>query len=112
MRYSPKTMDEVRRCLGGCPGEMPVEVEDGIPVKAKSVTDLRSLSSWPPGNWVLDVPVNGELQSTAVTVEWPSYTSLDESGTREAGGRPPPDATKRGALRSISPSCQSYCSVS
>jgi hypothetical protein len=76
MRHTPKTLDEARRCLGGCPGETPVEVEDGIPVKAKTVADLRALSSWPPGDWVLDVPVNGDQRSSVVTLEWPLYTSL------------------------------------
>jgi hypothetical protein len=56
MKYTPKTLDEVRRCLGGCSGQTPVEVEDGIPVTAKTVADLRALSTWPPGDWVLDVP--------------------------------------------------------
>jgi len=55
---------------------MRVEVEDGIPVKAKTVADLRALSDWPPGDWVLDVPVDGDQQYSAVTVQWPPYTSL------------------------------------
>jgi hypothetical protein len=79
MRYTPKTLDEMRRCLGGCPGETQVEVEDGIPVTAKTVTDLRALSSWPPGDWVLDVPVKGDQRYGVVgvvRVEWPSYTGL------------------------------------
>jgi hypothetical protein len=76
MRYAPKTMNEVRKCLGGCPGEMPVEIEDGIPVTAKTVAALRALSSWPPGGWVLDVPAKGDQRSSVVSVEWPSYTSL------------------------------------
>jgi hypothetical protein len=76
MGYTPKTLDEVRRCLGGRPGETQVEVEDGIPVTAKTVTDLRALSSWPPGDWVLDVPVKGDQRYGVVMVEWPSYTGL------------------------------------
>ena len=76
MRYTPKTLDEVRRCLGGCLEETQVEVEDGIPVTAKTVADLRALSTWPPGDWVLDVPVKGDQQYSAVRVEWPSYTGL------------------------------------
>jgi hypothetical protein len=76
MRYTPRTLQEVRRCIAGFSGEARVEVEDGIPVKAKTVADLRALSSWPSGDWVLDVPVNGDQQNSAVTVEWPSYTSL------------------------------------
>jgi hypothetical protein len=76
MKYTPKTLDEMRRCLGGCPRETPVEVEDGIPVRAKTVADLRALSSWPSGGWVLDVPVKGDQQYGVVRLEWPPYTSL------------------------------------
>ena len=75
MNYTPKTLDEVRRCLSGCSGQTPVELEDGIPVTAKTVADLRALSTWPRGDWVLDVPVNGDQQHS-VGVEWPSYTGL------------------------------------
>jgi hypothetical protein len=76
MKYTPKTLDEVRRFLGGCSGETQVEVEDGIPVTAKTVADLRALSAWPPGDWVLDVPVKGDQRYSVVRLEWPSYTGL------------------------------------
>jgi len=76
MRYTPKTLDEVRRCLGGCPGETAVEIEHGIPVTAKTVANLRALSTWPPGDWVLDVPVKGDQRNSVVRIEWPSCTSL------------------------------------
>jgi hypothetical protein len=33
--------------------------------------DLRALSGWPPGDWVLDVPVKGDQRYGAVTAEWP-----------------------------------------
>ena len=49
MRYTPKTLDEVRTCLGGCPAEMEVEVERGIPLTANTVAELRALPTWPPG---------------------------------------------------------------
>ena len=76
MKYKPKTLDEVRRCLGGFPGETPVEIEHGIPVTAKTVADLRVLSSWPPGDWVLDVPIKSAQWRSVVRIEWPAYTSL------------------------------------
>ena len=41
---------------------------------AKTVADLRALPTWPPGDWVLDVPVDGDQR--VVGVEWPSYTSF------------------------------------
>ena len=69
MKYTPKTLDEVRRCLGGCPGETPVEIEDGVPVTAKTVADLRALSSWPPGDWILDVPIK--------SAQWRSVVRID-----------------------------------
>jgi hypothetical protein len=55
---------------------MPVEIEDGIPVTTKTVAALRTLSTWPPGGWVLDVPATGDQRSSVVRIEWPSYTSL------------------------------------
>jgi hypothetical protein len=76
MRYTPKTLDEVQRCVAGCPGETAVEVEDGIPVTAKTVAALRALSTWPLGGWVLDVPAKGDQGSSVVRIEWPSYTGL------------------------------------
>jgi hypothetical protein len=76
MKYTPKTLDEVRRCLGGCSGHTPVEVEDGIPVRAKTVADLRALSIWPRGDWVLDVPTKGDHPDGVVRLEWPPYTSF------------------------------------
>ena len=75
-RYTPKNLDEVRTCLGGCPAEMEVEVERGIPLTANTVAELRVLPAWPPGDWVLDVPVDGDQRYNVVRVEWRSYTSL------------------------------------
>ena len=77
MKYTAKTLDEVRRFLGGCPEDTQVEVEEGIPVTAKTVADVRALSSWPLGNWVLDIPAKGgDKQYSVVRVKWPSYTGL------------------------------------
>ena len=73
---TPKNLDEVRTCLGGCPAEMEVEVERGIPLTANTVAELRVLPAWPPGDWVLDVPVDGDQRYNVVRVEWRSYTSL------------------------------------
>ena len=77
MKYTAKTLDEVRRFLGGCPEDTQVEVEEGIPVTAKTVADLRALSTWPRGDWVLDVPVNGgDQRYSVVRVEWPFLYQL------------------------------------
>jgi hypothetical protein len=47
---------------------MPVEIEDGILVSAKTVAALRALFTWPPGGWVLDVPAKGDQRSGVVRV--------------------------------------------
>jgi hypothetical protein len=49
VRYKPATIEDVRKCLDHCPDYMKVEVKRDIPVVAKTVGDLRSLSTWPPG---------------------------------------------------------------
>jgi hypothetical protein len=58
MRYTPKTPHDVRTCLGDCPDVTPVEIEPGVPVTAKTVAELRALSTWPPSDWVLNVHID------------------------------------------------------
>jgi hypothetical protein len=60
MKSTPKTLDEVRRCLGDIPDATPVEVEPGIPVTAETVSELRALSTWPPGDWVLNINIDAD----------------------------------------------------
>ena len=48
-RFNPNTLHEMQRCLSDCDADMKVEVENGIPVDAETVAQLRSLSIWPPG---------------------------------------------------------------
>jgi len=49
VRHTPDDLAEVRACLHGYPPYMKVEVRGDIPVIAKTVADLCSLSAWPPG---------------------------------------------------------------
>jgi hypothetical protein len=49
MRYRPATMEEVRKCLDFCSADMKVDVKSDVPLVAKTVGDLCSLSSWHPG---------------------------------------------------------------
>jgi hypothetical protein len=55
VRHTPKTIDDVRKCLDHCPDYMKVEVKCAVPFVAKTVGDLRSLATWPPG-LVLNFP--------------------------------------------------------
>jgi hypothetical protein len=49
VRHAAQTIRDLRTCLRGYPPYMKVEVKRDVPVIAKTVGDLRSLSTWPPG---------------------------------------------------------------
>jgi hypothetical protein len=71
MKHTPKTLNEMRRCLAGYPAQTHVEIQQGIPMTANTLAELRALPTWPPGDWVVHVPVNGDRR--VVRVEWPFY---------------------------------------
>jgi hypothetical protein len=58
MRYKLQSSDQLRACLGRVPGDIRVEVERGLAVRAETVADLRLLSDLPPG---LILVINSEL---------------------------------------------------
>jgi hypothetical protein len=55
MQYKPKSLGALHIALGGLPGHMPIEVEAGIAVSAKTVGELRKATSWPE-NLVIITP--------------------------------------------------------
>jgi hypothetical protein len=55
MRYKPKNIAALHIALGGLPDRMRVETERGLGVSAKSVGDLRKLTTWPE-NLVITTP--------------------------------------------------------
>ena len=55
MKYKPKSVAALHIALGGLPGRMRIEVEPGIAVSAKTVGELRKVTSWPE-NVVVSVP--------------------------------------------------------
>jgi hypothetical protein len=59
---------ELRTYLGSCPADMPVEIERCVPVSARIVTELRSLTVWPHG-LVLDVNKDPDPRFSVVKVE-------------------------------------------
>ena len=67
VRHKPENIDGVRACLDGYPGDTKVEVKSGVPVVAKTVADLRSLSTWPPG-LILNFPRPGDRYPESVVV--------------------------------------------
>ena len=55
MRYRPKSVDALQIALGGLPNKMRVEVDQGIGVSAKTVVELRKVTTWPE-NLVVATP--------------------------------------------------------
>jgi hypothetical protein len=49
VRLIPTDIDEVRGLLEAFPSDAEIELETGVPLKAKTVADVRALSTWPPG---------------------------------------------------------------
>ena len=55
MRYKPKSTAALHIALGGLPNKMPVELDPGVGVSAKTVGELRNLAAWPE-NLVITTP--------------------------------------------------------
>ena len=77
MRYKPKNIDALHIALAGLPNKMPVEADAGIGVSAKSVADLRKLTTWPE-NLVITTPQEGHPESlvkiskAGIATHWPT----------------------------------------
>jgi hypothetical protein len=56
MHYKPKNIAALHIVLGGLPGRMRVEVERGVKLSAKTVSDLRHASVW-PDNLAITTPL-------------------------------------------------------
>jgi hypothetical protein len=55
MRYKPKSVAALHIALGGLPGKMRVEVDPEIGVSARTVGELRKVTTWPE-NLVITTP--------------------------------------------------------
>jgi hypothetical protein len=49
VKFIPKNIEQVREVLINFPADLEIELEIGVPLDAKTVEDLRLLSTWPPG---------------------------------------------------------------
>ena len=63
MRYKPKSIAALHIALGSLPDEMPVEVDAGIALSARTVGTLRKVSAW-PDNLVITTPQDRLPEST------------------------------------------------
>ena len=68
MRYPANTIDDMRSLLVGYRDNMRVEIGTDVPVSAKTVAELRTLSTWPDG-LVLDIHIDLDPRMSVVRVE-------------------------------------------
>jgi hypothetical protein len=66
VKLIPKNIDQVREVLIDFPTNLEIELEIGVPLDAKTVEDLRLLSTWPHG---LGLTCNREGFLMRVTIE-------------------------------------------
>ena len=62
MQYKLKSLGALHIALGGLPGHMRIEVEPGVAVSAKTVGELRKVTSWPE-NLVITTPQERHSES-------------------------------------------------
>jgi hypothetical protein len=55
MHYKPKSTAALHIALGGLPSKMPVELDPGLGLSAKTVGELRNVTTWPE-NLVITTP--------------------------------------------------------
>jgi len=55
MHYKPKSVNALHIALAGLPNNMRVEVEGDVPVSAKTVGELRKVTTW-PDNCAVETP--------------------------------------------------------
>jgi hypothetical protein len=68
VRYPANTIDDMRSQLVGYRDNMRVEIGTDVPVSAKTVAELRALSTWPDG-LVLDIRIDLDPRLSVVRVE-------------------------------------------
>jgi hypothetical protein len=62
MHYKAKSISALHIALGGLPGHMRIEAESGVDVSAKTVDELRKVTSWPE-NLVIITPPGDHAES-------------------------------------------------
>jgi hypothetical protein len=66
-RYSVETIEAMKKYLLGYRDNLRVEVGPGIPIVARTVAELRTLSTW-PNKLVLDVHIDLDPRFSVMTV--------------------------------------------
>jgi hypothetical protein len=66
-RYTVETIEAMQKYLLGYRDNLRVEVGPGIPIVARTVAELRTLSTW-PNKLVLDVHIDLDPRFSVMTV--------------------------------------------
>jgi len=66
-RYPAETLEAMQKHLLSYRDNLRVEVEPGVPVAARTVAELRTLSTW-PGDLILDIHIDLDPALSMVTV--------------------------------------------
>jgi hypothetical protein len=66
-KYSVETIEAMQKLLLSYRDNLRVEVESGVPVAARTVAELRALSTW-PGHLVLDVHIDLDPRFSVVVL--------------------------------------------
>jgi hypothetical protein len=68
VRHAANTIEEMQKLLLGYRDNMRVEIGTDVPVSAKTVAELRALSTWPDG-LVLDIHIDLDPRMSVVRLE-------------------------------------------
>ena len=77
MRYKPKNIAALHIALGGLPHKSRVEADQGVGISAKTVGDLRKLTTWPE-NFVVTTSQERHPESVVkiskagIATHWPT----------------------------------------
>jgi hypothetical protein len=76
MRYKPKNIAALHIALGGLPDKTRIEADQDVGISAKTVGDLRKLTTWPE-NLVIRTPQQAYAESVKISkagiaMHWPT----------------------------------------
>ncbi len=91
-RYSVETIEAMQKHLLGYRDNLRVEVAPGIPIVARTVAELRTLSTW-PGQLVLDVHIDLDPGFSVMTVRRTPLEVLQDLGFWTLARASPPTPT-------------------
>jgi hypothetical protein len=102
-RYSVETIEAMQKHLLGYRDNLRVEVESDVPIVARTVAELRTLSTW-PGPLILDVHIDLDPRHSVMAVKasvliYPCLNAASASPSRRKRVTRPGPARPFGRVR-------------